>query len=163
MCLLTVRTKGPSTDPLNQETSTASSSTKRGKLLDKFCKPEQIGSSALCQPVKISMLCSYLPPSHTYTLMWSGMNPRLGHTTSRDTKQVAWWGSGNQPRPQAIKIAEVNSCFQYTKKGSPYGERSPEVNNQPSYKRLQLVYLDLSNVGNQVQSPEHMGKCLATS
>jgi hypothetical protein len=40
---------------------------------------------------------------------------------------------------------------QYTKKGGFYSESSQKADNQHFYKKLQLVYLDLSSAGNQAQ------------
>jgi hypothetical protein len=41
-------------------------------------------------------------------------------------------------------------------------ERNSEVDNQPFYKILQLVFIDYINIENQPQYPEHMDKCLTT-
>jgi hypothetical protein len=38
----------------------------------------------------------------------------------------------------------------------------PEANKWPFYKRLQLVFLNLNNTGDQTWCPEHKGECLAT-
>jgi hypothetical protein len=48
------------------------------------------------------------------------------------------------------KLPAANSSSQYTKKGSFYRKNSPEAVDPPFYKRLQLVYLDLSRAGDEV-------------
>jgi hypothetical protein len=53
--------------------------------------------------------------------------------TLGDTK---WEASGNLHSPQAINIPAVCTSSQSTRKGSFYGESSPEMDNQPFYKRF---------------------------
>jgi hypothetical protein len=67
------------------------------------------------------------------------------------------WPSGNLPSPQA-----ANSSSQYAKKERFYSESSLEVDNWPLFKRIQLVYLDLSSSEDRIWCPEHMSKCSTT-
>jgi hypothetical protein len=69
------------------------------------------------------------------------------------TTQGTRGASGNLPSSQVIKLPAANRVPQYTEKGSLCSESSPEEDNQTFYKRLQLVYLYLSNAGDQAWCP----------
>jgi hypothetical protein len=78
------------------------------------------------------------------------------------TNLGAYRAIGNLPSPQAIELPMASSGSQYTKKESIYSKPSPEVDNPPFYKRFQLVFLNLSSDGDQVQCPKQVSECLAT-
>jgi hypothetical protein len=80
---------------------------------------------------------------------------RLRHLLPLRTEiREAYEPSENLRSSQAVKLTAPNRSTQCTK-GSLYSESSLEANNQPFYKRFQLVYLDVSSAGDQAQCPEH--------
>jgi hypothetical protein len=143
--------KAPSPD-LKHEISTASSFPQRGELLDRVCKPwdqQQSASVSQFYPIQCRTQCFICSPysdgCRGHPEIWTLL--ALG-----DTNWRLCGADRNLPSPQAVKLLAAKSSSQYTKKGSFYSENSTGEDTPSSYKRLQLVDLDLSSNVDQAQA-----------
>jgi hypothetical protein len=146
--------RAPSPDPPNHMISTAFPPPHPGRqtagqglvaLRSTERAPQSLSSP---QPLQNSGLCL----SHSQRHLGSPLD--LDTCCPRGHEHGSCGMNGKLPSTQAAKSPMASSGSEYTKKKSIRRE-SPEAENQPFFKTLQLVSHNFSNAGDQAQCPEH--------
>jgi hypothetical protein len=136
--------------PFRSQTSTASSSPQKDKLLDEFYKHWEQRAEWLSlsspPPSKKSVICFLLPLS--WHIGRRGNTQRLRHFLLLRT-QIGDRGGGKVRTCPAHRLQHflLTTMAPSTQKKASVSESSPEVENWLFYRRLQFAYLSLSMMG----------------